>query len=76
MADVTTAQIEEYLGDEAESLLSHQSATISKDDLHLPGPDFVDRVFSVTDRGPRVLRSLQAMYDHGRLGGTGYLSIL
>ncbi|MEM6784992.1 MAG: class I fructose-bisphosphate aldolase, partial [Bacteroidota bacterium] len=76
MAAVTTAQIEEYLGDEAESLLTHESTTISKDDLHLPGPDFVDRVFMQSDRNPQVLRSLQSMYDHGRLGGTGYLSIL
>ncbi|MEM8600663.1 MAG: class I fructose-bisphosphate aldolase [Bacteroidota bacterium] len=72
----TLAHIEDLLGDEAEALLSHTCETISKDDLHLPGPDFVDRIFAHTDRSPRVLRSLQAMYDHGRLGGTGYLSIL
>lgn len=69
-------KIEEYLGADAEALLNHKSTTISKDRLHLPGPDFVDRVFSQSDRNPQVLRSLQQMFEHGRLGGTGYLSIL
>jgi class I fructose-bisphosphate aldolase len=79
---VTTApatsfsQIQDYLGDEAEYLLAHESKTISKDRLYLPGPDFVDRVWLQSDRNPQVLRSLQTLYDHGRLGGTGYLSIL
>ena len=68
--------IQELLGDEAESLLSHESKTIPRDDLHLPGPDFVDRVMAGTDRSPQVLRSLQSLFDHGRLGGTGYVSIL
>ena len=68
--------IEGLLGDEAESLLSHESKTIPRDDLHLPGPDFVDRVMAGTDRSPQVLRSLQSLFDHGRLGGTGYVSIL
>ena len=68
--------IEGLLGDEAESLLSHESKTIPREDLHLPGPDFVDRVMAGTDRSPQVLRSLQSLFDHGRLGGTGYVSIL
>jgi class I fructose-bisphosphate aldolase len=68
--------IEEYLGDEADSLLGFSDPKISKDRLHLPGPDWVDRVFGPSDRPIPVLRSLQQLYDHGRLGGTGYLSIL
>jgi class I fructose-bisphosphate aldolase len=68
-------KIEAILGDE-KTLLAHQCKTIGKGDLHLPGPDFVDRIFSVTDRSPRVLRSLQSLFDNGRLGGTGYVSIL
>jgi class I fructose-bisphosphate aldolase len=68
--------IRSLLGDAAEDLLSHQSKGIPKDDLILPGPDFIDRVFAGTDRSPQVLRSLQSLFDHGRLGGTGYVSIL
>ncbi len=68
--------IEGLLGDEAESLLSHESKTIPREDLSLPGPDFVDRVLVSTDRSPQVLRNLQSLFDHGRLGGTGYVSIL
>ena len=68
--------IEGLLGEEAESLLLHQSKTIPREDLNLPGPDFVDRVMTSTDRSPQVLRSLQSLFDHGRLGGTGYVSIL
>jgi len=64
------------LGDEAEDLLTYESKAIPKEDLSLPGPDFVDRVVAQTDRSPRVLRNLQAFFDQGRLGGTGYLSIL
>ncbi|MBJ7603344.1 MAG: class I fructose-bisphosphate aldolase [Candidatus Dormibacteraeota bacterium] len=71
-----TSRIEEILGDSARSLLEHSCQTISRDDLHLPGPDFIDRVFSVSDRNPRVLRSLQTIYGHGRLAHTGYVSIL
>ena len=70
------SRIQEILADRAEDLLGHTSETISKDDLHLPGPDFIDRVLSSSDRGPTVLRNLQTMYDHGRLAGTGYVSIL
>ena len=68
--------IQGLLGDEAESLLSHESKTIPREDLHLPGSDFVDRVLASTDRSPQVLRNLQSLFDHGRLGGTGYVSIL
>ncbi|MBU1865651.1 MAG: class I fructose-bisphosphate aldolase [Actinobacteria bacterium] len=70
------ARIQEILADQAQRLLGHTSTTIPKEQLHLPGPDFIDRVMSKTDRSPAVLRNLQTMYDHGRLGGTGYLSIL
>jgi len=68
--------IEQLLGAEAKTLLEYKCKGISKECLHLPGPDFVDRVFLYSDRKPGVLRSLQQMFDHGRLGGTGYLSIL
>jgi class I fructose-bisphosphate aldolase len=69
------AKIENVLGDDA-PLLHHASKTIPRDLLHLPGPDFVDRVMSATDRPPRVFGALQKMFDTGRLAGTGYLSIL
>lgn len=69
-------RIVELLGEEADELLGFESKTISKDVLHLPGPDFVDRIYSQSDRSPRVLANLQRMFGHGRLGGTGYLSIL
>jgi fructose-bisphosphate aldolase, class I len=68
--------IEAILGEDAESLLSHESKGIPKEDLILPGPDFVDRVVSWTDRPVPVLRNLQSLFGHGRLGGTGYVSIL
>ncbi len=64
------------LGDEAESLLSHESKGIPASDLHLPGPDYIDRVLRQSDRTPQVLRSLQSLFDHGRLRGTGHVSIL
>jgi class I fructose-bisphosphate aldolase len=64
------------LGDDADSLLSHVSKGISRDELTLPGPDFLDRVFTTTDRSPQVMRSLASLYGHGRLGSSGYLSIL
>jgi len=76
MAEATTTRTAELLGDEAESLLDHTCETIANDQLHLPGPDFVDRVWQGSDRNPRVLRNLQSMFDHGRLGSSGYLSIL
>jgi class I fructose-bisphosphate aldolase len=68
--------IQDLLGQESESLLGHVCQGIPKSMLHLPGSDFVDRVVSHSDRGPRVLRNLQALYDNGRLAGTGYMSIL
>ena len=68
-------KIVEYLGGQAGSLLDHKPA-ISKDQIHLPGPDFLDRVWTQSDRSPQVLRSLQQMYGTGRLANTGYLSIL
>src|SRR5213593_4153952 len=69
-------QIETYLGAKAESLLGFKSPKIAKERLHLPGPDFVDRVYAATDRNLRVLVNLQRMFGHGRLANTGYLSIL
>ena len=72
----TLNQISSLLGDEASYYLEHTSRTVSKDLLHLPGSDFVDRVMSHTDRSIPVLRNLQSIFDAGRLGGTGYISIL
>src|SRR5215468_2712655 len=69
-------KIQELLGSEADSLLGHVSKTIAKENLHLPGGDFVDRVVAGSDRNPRVLRSMQALFGAGRLAGTGYVSIL
>ncbi len=69
-------KIQELLGDDAETLLNHNSKTISKNDLQLPGANFVDQVWAQSDRNPNVLRSLQTLFDNGRLRGTGYLSIL
>ncbi len=68
--------LESILGDDAKDLLEHTSNTIPKSQLHLPGPDFVERIWIASDRSTRVLRSLQSLFDHGRLSGTGYLSIL
>jgi fructose-bisphosphate aldolase, class I len=68
--------IQSLLGDEAESLLTHESKGIPRDDLNLPGPDYIDRVFSLSERSPQVQRNLQTLFDHGRLAGTGYVSIL
>jgi class I fructose-bisphosphate aldolase len=79
MAIATSAgldRIAELLGDQADELLNHRSRTIDASRLHLPGPEFVDRVFAQTDRNPQVLRSLQALFEHGRLAGSGYVSIL
>ncbi len=70
------SKIEEILGDEAAALLQHQCKTIPKETLHLPGPDYVDRIYALSDRRTRVLGSLQAMLNTGRLAGTGYVSIL
>src|SRR5467141_853486 len=71
-----SAKIDKLLGDSAKSLLDHKCKTVSKEKLHLPGQDFVDRIYAATDRNSQVLRSLQWMFSTGRLGGTGYLSIL
>lgn len=68
--------IESILGEGAEELLSHTCAGIPKDMIHAPGPDFIDRIYADSDRNPRVLASLQRLFSAGRLGGTGYLSIL
>ena len=69
-------KIASLLGDKADYLLNHQSKTISRDLLHLPGPDFIDRIWINSDRSSTVLRNLQLMYNTGRLGNSGYLSIL
>jgi class I fructose-bisphosphate aldolase len=69
-------RIAELLGDDASKLLDYKSQTIPQDTIHLPGPDFIDRVWGISDRSTRVLRSLQSLFDNGRLAGTGYLSIL
>ncbi len=69
-------KIQELLGSHADSLLKHTCKTISKDLLHAPGPDFLERVWVESDRKPTVLRNLQTMFGHGRLANTGYLSIL
>lgn len=61
------------LGEDAALLLDHQSKGIPKEDLVLPGPDFIDRVMTATDRSPQVLRSLAALFSHGRLAGSGYV---
>ncbi len=68
--------IEKYLGDDNDYLLNHECKTISRDHLYLPGPDFVDRVVSQSDRTNTVLRNMQMIFNTGRLGGTGYLSVL
>jgi fructose-bisphosphate aldolase, class I len=69
-------KIQSLLGAEAEELLNHKCTGFSKESLHVPGPDFIDRVWVGSDRSPGVLRSLAALFGHGRLAGTGYLSIL
>jgi len=69
-------KISELLGKDADSLLNHKSKTIAKDMLHIPGPDFIDNTFALSNRNPQVLRSLQSIYGHGRLANTGYVSIL
>lgn len=68
--------IQSLLGKEGDSLLEHRCATIAKERLHLPGPDFLDRVFVPSDRNPRVIGNLSRLFKHGRLAGSGYLSIL
>lgn len=70
------SEIQKALGDKSGSLLSFSNPRISRDMLHVPGPDFVDRIFTCSDRNNKVLANLERMFRHGRLGGTGYLSIL
>ena len=69
-------RITELLGEDAAMLLEHTSTTIDRSLLHLPGPDFVDRIYAASDRSNRTLRNLVALFEHGRLAGTGYVSIL
>jgi class I fructose-bisphosphate aldolase len=76
MATATLSNIEQLLGAKAELLLGFKSPKISKERLHLPGPDFIDRIYALTDRNVRVLTNLQRLFGTGRLGNTGYLSIL
>jgi class I fructose-bisphosphate aldolase len=73
---LSTNDVVRILGEDADHLLGHTATKIPKSRLHLPGPDFVDRVFGPSDRNVRTLGNLQRLYNHGRLGGTGYLSIL
>lgn len=73
---LASKSIEELLGEESDDLLTHKCETISKDNIHLPTASYVDDVWYHSNRNPRVLRNLQALLNHGRLGGTGYLSIL
>ena len=75
VADAGIGRIESILGDDA-ALLRHECKTISKKDLHLPGPDFIDRVVAASDRSPRVLGAMQSLLNTGRLAHTGYVSIL
>src|SRR6266705_4510796 len=76
MEEFMLGRIQEILGSDAQSLLNHQCKTISKDKLHLPGPNFIDRIYVGSDRPIRVLVSLQQLFKSGRLSGTGYVSIL
>src|SRR5438034_9794763 len=76
MEEFMLGRIQEILGSDAQSLLNHQCKTISKDKLHLPGPDFIDRIYIGSDRPIRALISLQQLFKSGRLSGTGYVSIL
>jgi len=75
MAGVSSS-IQQQLGEKADYLLGFKNPKIAKERLHLPGPEFIDRIFAASDRNNRVLGSLQRLFGHGRLGGTGYLSIL
>ncbi len=76
MPTTAATTVEDILGADAAPLLQHQCKTIPKESLHLPGPDFVDRIHASSDRPIAVLTKLQSLFDHGRLGGTGYVSIL
>src|ERR1044071_2344856 len=76
LGTISQFDVEAILGADAAALLQHQCKTIPKESLHLPGPDYVDRMLAGSDRPTRVLTSLQAILNHGRLAGTGYVSIL
>src|SRR6516162_5613599 len=76
MATATTGAIEQYLGAKSESLLGFKNPKIAKERLHLPGPDFIDRIYAASDRNLRVLGNLHRLFFTGRLAGTGYMSIL
>src|ERR1700739_3911835 len=76
MSTATQSKIAELLGAQADSLLNHTCKTITKEHIHLPGADFVDRAFAPSNRNPQVMRSLQQLYGTGRLANTGYVSIL
>ncbi|MBI3267930.1 MAG: class I fructose-bisphosphate aldolase [Planctomycetes bacterium] len=73
---MTVKDIESLLGAQASSLLGYTCKGVKKEELHLPGPDFIDRIYAQTDRNPMVLRSLASLFNSGRLAGTGYISIL
>ena len=73
---MTTNEITALIGKENENLLTHSCGTIAKDLLHLPSPDFIDSVFSLSNRNAQTLRNLAGLFNHGRLSGSGYLSIL
>ncbi|MBM3920662.1 MAG: class I fructose-bisphosphate aldolase [Sphingomonadales bacterium] len=73
---MANSNIISLLGNDADNLLNHTCKAIAKEHLHLPGPDFIDRVFAQSNRSPQVLRSIQNIYNTGRLAGTGYMSIL
>jgi len=75
-SNIMSFNIEKILGKEANYLLDHKCNTVKKEHLHLPGPDFVDRVMTTSDRNPVVLRNMQTLFNNGRMGGTGYVSIL
>ncbi len=75
-SNIMSFNIEKILGKEANYLLDHKCNTVKKEHLHLPGPDFVDRVMTASDRNPVVLRNMQTLFNNGRMGGTGYVSIL
>jgi class I fructose-bisphosphate aldolase len=76
VAELSTDRLSDLLGDDADDLLGFSTPAVSKDLLHLPGPDFIDRIFTPTDRNPQVLRNLHTLYASGRLANTGYVSIL
>ncbi len=73
---MSLAKIEKLLKEKSQTLLTHECKTVPKEKLHIPGPDWIDRIFASSDRNIRVLRNLQQLFGHGRLAGTGYMSLL